>query len=350
MRLSTWAREKRWADQHVDLYRHRLFGEAFAAYLRHNPARWRLRRSDSFFPQDINIAHRHMNIVGRIDRHLVGDFVALYGPELRIRKNAAEHVRDLTCLVPTFSHPKRLLLDPRQTLDGVPLASLHRYDDSRILARDLLGLLVDTQYPVSTASPRVIELHEIGRVLPLLRLLLSAVAFNDPHRLWERLRDWARANGADSHFVRDAGLADEKLLLDWIENEGKEFAPSLGAHLRRELQPAVEAYVSWLESRSNDAGAPFYIDPVLRPGALAVFPTFEALLLHAIQDVLKLTVETASPNERTRNEHSERAQVILEPSELARQARTALAEAATLSKTPAEPAERLRVARLSAAP
>jgi hypothetical protein len=335
--VSTWARRRGLIDD-TDLFRHRLFAENFAAYLRRNPARWRLRRSDSWTPQDLHIARRHVSLVGRIDQQLIADFVALRGAELGIAKNAAARVHELTCYVPTFSHPKRLLLHPVQTMNGAPLPALHRYDDSRVLARDILALLIDAQHPVSADHLPIDELNDPKGAAPLrLQLLLSVLVFNDPHRLWERLRDWVRGRGDDAvaHFHLDGGLVDERLLLAWITKEGDEFARGLGPKLRDELAPAVQAYcasLALLRAQTQEPEAPFYIDPGFREGALAVFPTIDSLLLHGIQDLLKMTVQTASTRQRDNQSKSQRAELILQPSELAKRARAVLDERTTLTK------------------
>lgn len=161
---------------------------------------------------------------------------------------------------------------------------------------------------------------------------MSALVFNEPHRLWERLVKWTRSRSAVSRFQFQGGLVDEELLLDWIGDEGDEFAPNLGGELRRELASAVERYGASLGATADRSDAPFFIDPDLRPGALAVFPSPESFLLHGIQDVLKMSIESASPRQDDRHGLSHRERLKLTPSELARRVREALDEAGTLSK------------------
>jgi hypothetical protein len=304
-----------------------------------------LRRTDTFVPVDLNLAERKVSLVGRIDRRMLADFLALNGKQLNISRGEASRARDVTCYVPVLSHPKRLLLRASQTMNGDVLPSVQRYDDSQILARDLLALLIAAQWPPSATHPPVTELADLQEVPRRLRLLLGSLVLIDPHRLRERIFKWAKAREAAVLFQWNRGLVAERLLLDWISSEGDGVARDFGTVLAAELRPLVRRHLNLsplVDGTEPNAGAErpddddwpwgFCLIPDARPEGLRAFPSVESLLLHGIQDVLKMTLETASPSPRNGVRASRRAELALEPLEFAREVRLSLEQTKTLYK------------------
>jgi hypothetical protein len=334
--LYLWGKRQRRAKETVretpppppDLYSLPLFAENLAAYLRRNGARWRLRRTDEYLPRDWHLAERTVHLVGRIDRELLLDFFAVHGSRFGLTPPTLAQVRKFTCLIPVDSHPKRLLLAPTQTLNGAPLPSLHRYDDSRILSRDLLDMLRARQFHESAAHPKIPRLDD-SETLRRIRLLLAATFFSDPARLSERLREWLKKRDQTNKLFVGGGIVDTELLLAWIRCEGDEFAPKLGGHLADQLRPFVTDYTNPAKP-PNSRPDRYYLDSAWRPGDLQLFPTIDSLLLHGVQDVLKLTIETAHSRSR-RNTPLVRERLMRNPRELAGEVRKTYEAVETLS-------------------
>jgi hypothetical protein len=308
-----------------DPFQYRLFAELFAAFLRQRTARWRLRRSDYFSPLDLNLAARRIRLDLRIDRPLLKEFLNLYGESLRIPPGAGDDAREVTAFVPVLSHPKRLLLRAQQRLNGEPLPGLQRYDESRILARDLLALLYAGQTSISDSSLRT-DVQDPRRT-SRLRLIVSALLFSDPHRLKERLEKWCEKDPTRRLYF-NFGLGDEKTLSAWIKAEGNEFLPGLGDELEKSLASFVQDHIGGGHRSSRD----FEIDLLHRPGGLAYFPTFELLLLHAVQDLAKMLIETESPRLRGQATVSPRAALVANVPDIAKRMLAALHETETLVK------------------
>jgi hypothetical protein len=302
------------AVQARPLFDHRLFAETFAAFLRQNSSRWRLRRTDRFSPLDVDLAEREVTLTLRIDRQLLRDFAVQEGEVIGVSAADIRNPQAVTAILPVLDHPKRLLLQARQSLDGHQLPGLQRYDEARILARDLLARLYNGRTDPRGARRPITG--EDGESMAQLRLVTSIALFNDPHRLKERLVEWCNRNGRDVALVEpNGGLARRDDLKSWIHEEAEEFLPNLGAVLLSALEPQVDIHHGRTrDTVEGERGC--WITEELRPGGLAYFPTLQLLLLHGIQDVLKLVIETADTRP-IKGDSSDRATLINDRDELA---------------------------------
>jgi hypothetical protein len=256
-----------------ELFGRPLFPETFATFLRFNPALWRMRRVDRFVPQDLDLAEHQTSIQGLIDVSLLEEFLARRTDVLRLPDVEARNGDPITLFVPAISAPKRLLLNfSARGEGGESLPMLSRAEGSTIVARDLLSRLL------RNSVGRVDGLEDLTRAHERLSALITTLVFLNPHRLAERLERWPHRR----HRLRgDRGL-DRRDLVEWVRQEGEEFIADGGQLLAGEL-------ASFLQ-KERLAGGP--LPERMRPDGLRYFPTLESLLLHGVQDLLKIVVQS----------------------------------------------------------
>jgi len=289
------------------------FGRAFAVFLRQYPQLWRIRRTDRFRPFAMHLAHREIDLHGRIPPTLVEHFLLTAGSELttsappagkadptpgeptpavepegalRTKEPPAVAVGDaVTALIPIARRPKRLLLQSHIDRGGEgPLDALSRYEDSWLEALNLLSRTkqqVDELILANPASARTLHPVKPEEEFPLL-LFFATLVFQNPSALRERVYRWSKENGIT--FGPGSPLSADDLKC-WIRDQGDFFHPGVGSELAELLGPLIP------ELQDSKLVVP----PPASSSPLYYFGSVPSLFLHAIRDFLKL-IYSASPS------------------------------------------------------
>jgi hypothetical protein len=276
------------------------FGRAFAVFLRQYPQLWRVRRTDRFRPFALHLAHREIDLHGRVPPTLVEHFLFTAGSELTItaspavepggagqtKKVPAPAVGDaVTALIPIARRPKRLLLQSHIDRGGEgPLDALSRYEDSWLEALNLLSRTkqhVDELILANPASAKTLHPVKPEEEFPLL-LFFATLVFQNPSALRERVSRWSKDNGIA--FGPGLRLSPDDLK-SWIRDQGDFFHPGVGTALAELVGPLIpELQDSKLVFPPPSSSSPLYY-----------FGSVPSLFLHAIRDFLKL-IYSASPS------------------------------------------------------
>lgn len=286
----------------ADLFTYGAFPPAFAAFLRQNPGYWRLRRVDRFRPIDTNLALHRATLQCRIDPALLDRFLDLYEDDLDLPETTYGGGDELTVYVPVMRFPKRLLLDFTTADDaGKSIQLLTRTEDSSVAASFIISLLVEG-----------LDRELRDREVVALHVILSTLIAQNPHDLEDRINEWVRercAKGEDRRYSPENPLRPRDLSA-WIHDEGEDFQPGLGTALQAALAPllwaaAIDRPQRYMpgDAEADRVGALDVPDP--RQGGLKHLPSMSYVLLHAVHDLLRMSVEFApswSDDENTQPE------------------------------------------------
>lgn len=267
------------------LYSYPLFAEGFAAFLRHCPHVWRMRRTDRYTPIDSDLAEHYASVQGAISAELVNGFLSKYGQGFKLPMDLRKDGEELTLVVPAESQPKRLMLAfSVRDEGGRALPLLPREIGAHVAALDLQTVL----YEKASITPAKADRDQIARV----RLLLAAIAFQNPHRLAIRIgKEWRRhkiRRWKTPQFREDYGLRRGDLEA-WIRSEAEFTVPGSGEKVLGVLKQLLdELEVERTEPEPDD----FSRD--VRPDGLRYFPTLRSMILHGVQDLMKVVIQAES--------------------------------------------------------